>query len=184
MKKTISHLDLRSIVLVLVLIITVSFSCFSCSQSDAPGKKEVKEENPPALSLTKTVPIGANSWVLNNLVQDQNVISESGIRNWSSLDDVIHTYVKTGAGELNIGLKMKSFDGSSKIKVTVGDISKEIAASSTTYKTEEIGTFTVPAGYQLIEIKGIKKSGNYIADISDILFEGSAIASGITFVPT
>ncbi|MDO5981818.1 DUF3472 domain-containing protein [Flavivirga spongiicola] len=185
MKNIITKLNLRNTILVFILLINISFSCSSCSKSDTSESKEVeKEEEEETLSLTKTIPIGANSWVMNNLTQDQNIISESGIQNWSSLDDVIRTYVKTGAGELNVGLKMKSSDGSSKIKVTVGNTSKEITSSSTTYKTEEIGTFTVPAGYNYVEIKGLEKSGDYIVDISDILFGGVAIASGVTFNPT
>tara|TARA_R110002049_G_scaffold51189_3_gene144972 strand:- start:11676 stop:13514 length:1839 start_codon:yes stop_codon:yes gene_type:complete len=187
MKNTNTQLNLRNTILVFLLIINISFSLTSCSSNDSPDSEEVgeeKEEEQEPLSLTKTVPIGANSWVINNISQDQNVITESGIRNWSSLDDVIHTFVKTGAGELNIGLKMKSPDGSSKIKVTVGDVSKEITISNTTYKTVEIGTFSVPPGYNSIQIKGLEKSGSNIGDIDDILFGGAAIASGITFNPT
>lgn len=178
----ISQLNLRSSFLTLILII--SFSSFSCSKNDTSnGGDGEKEEEPSALSLTKTIPIGPNSWVMNNLAQDSNLISESGIHDWSSLGDVIHTYVETGAGELNVGLKMKSPDGLSKIKVTVGSVSEEIIISSTTYKTIEIGTFTVPAGYNAIKIQGLEKSGINIGDINDILFGGSATTSGITSVP-
>ncbi|WP_162183654.1 DUF3472 domain-containing protein [Wocania ichthyoenteri] len=177
-----TRLNLLSSNLFLIFLIHILISCSSCSKNDASTEAEEEEET-KALSLTKTIPIGPNSWVMNNLAQDQNIISESGIQNWSSLDDVIRTYVKTGAGELNVGLKMKSSEGSSKIKVTVGNTSKEITSSNTTYKTEEIGTFTVPAGYNYIEIKGLEKSAANIVEISDILFGGAAIASGVTFNP-
>ena len=187
MKNIFTQLNLRGTIVLLIFIINMLFSCSSCSQSDKPGEdgenQETIEEK-ETLSLTKTVPIGSNSWVINNLTQDKIIISDTGIHNWTSLDDVIHTYVKTGSGELNIGLKMKSPNGLSKIKVTVGAISKEITISSSTYKTIEIGKFTVPAGYNSIEIKGLEKTGVNIVDINDILFGGPAIAAGITFVPT
>ncbi len=176
------HVNFLSSNLFLIFLINILISCSSCSQHDDNTETELEEET-EALELTKTVPIGANSWVVNNLTQDMSVVSDSGIHNWTSLDDVIHTYVKTGAGKLNIGFKIKSAQ-TSKIKVTVGNVSKEITISNSTYKTEEVGVFTVPEGYHTIKIQGLEKSGNYIADINDILFGGAAISSGITFNPT
>jgi hypothetical protein len=180
MKKIIAPLHAIGTFLVFLIIINIIYSCASRSKSNTTdASKEI-----PAISLTETIPIGANSWVVNNISEDQNVVSNSGIHNWSSLNDVIRAYVKTGAGNLNIGLNMKSPDGASIIKVTVGNVSKNIKISSSTYKTEEVGTFTVPAGYNYIEIQGLQKSGTYVGDIKDLLLGGSAITDGVDFVPT
>lgn len=178
MKRFKIQLGKKKSILFFVFFVQLMISCASCSQSESETGTV-----PETLELTKTIPIGANSWVLNNLNQDQKVVSDSGIHNWSSSDDIIHTYVKTGAGELNIGLKIKS-DADSKIRITVDGDSKEINVSSLNYKTQDVGTFTVHAGYISIAIQGLEKSGNYFADIKEILFGGSAIASGISFVPT
>ena len=183
MKTKMIKLNGRTNIFLVTLFIGFLMSCSSCSKSDAPGETEKEKEEEISLSLTKTVPIGPNSWVLNGVVQNNNIVSAEGILSWSSLDDVIFTYVATGAGELNVGLKMKTAGGESKIKITVGSASKEISVSSTTYKTEAVGTFTVPAGYNLIKIQGLEKAGSNIGDISDILFGGAAVASGVTFVP-
>lgn len=177
-----TRINLLSSNLLLIFLINILISCSSCSQHDSSSEIELEEET-EALELTKAIPIGSNSWVVNNLTQDNSVVSDSGIHNWTSLDDVIRTYVKTGAGKLNLGFKIKSPE-TSKIKVTVGSVSKEITVSNSTYKTEEVGTFTVPEGYNHIEIQGLEKTGNYIGDINEILFGGPAVSSGITFVPT
>ncbi|MFV9550788.1 DUF3472 domain-containing protein [Algibacter sp. PT7-4] len=180
-------LSVKSTILFLAISINMLLSCSSCSKSDdtsSENQGEEQEEETETLNLTKTVPMGHNSWVIGSVSQDISVVTNSGIQNWTSLNDVIRTYVKTGAGELQVGLKMKSTDGKSKIKVTVGGVSKEVVASSTTFKTEEVGAFTVPAGYNYVEIQGIEKTATYIADITEILFGGSAVASGINFVPT
>lgn len=181
------ELNSLKMTLFLNLFLSLLLSCSSCSNNDNSASIEVgqeEHETTEKIDLTVTIPIGANSWVINDISQDNRVVSDLGIHNWASKDDVIRTYVKTGSGDLNVGLKIKSSDGNSKIIVTIGNISKEIKISSTTYNIEEVGTFIVPAGYKYIEIQGLEKSGTYIAQISDILFGGSAIASGITSVPT
>src|SRR5690606_27046606 len=75
-------------------------------------------------------------------------------------------------------------DGASRIKITVGDVSKEAILEPTEYGTVEIGTFPVSAGYVAIEIQGFEKSGTFLGDISDILIGGPAAEGAITYVPT
>jgi hypothetical protein len=185
MKRAITKLNSTSIILFFVLLIHLSYSCSSASKSNEVSLKKIdqKDEKYQAISFTKTLPISANSWVINNISEDQNVISNSGIQNWSSLDDVIRTYVKTGAGSLNIGLNMKSPFGTSKIRVTVGKVTKNIKVSSSSYKIQKVGTFRVSEGYNYIEIQGLQKSGTYIGDIKELLLGGSAITDGVDFVP-
>lgn len=172
----------KSLLFFVPIMLTVFLYC-SCSGNDNPVEEPDPVDTETSLTFSKTVPIGSNSWVMGNLVQDQTVISVDGIHNWSSTADVIRTYVHTGAGTLDVGLKAKSPDGTSKIKVTVGGSTKEITLTTTDYGTVEIGSFTVPAGYNYIEIKGISKSGNYIGDINELLLGGSAVSGGINFNP-
>ena len=169
-------------VLMLIFIVGLAFS--SCNADKIIYFQNIIGETEGELDLSKTVPAGANSWVINSLEQDQTIIYDNGIHNWTSLDDVIRTYVKTGSGQLNVGLNMKSAGGASKIKVTIGNDSKEIVISNSDYKVVEVGTFTVASGYNYIEIQGIEKSGTYIGDVNDVLLGGAATSTGIDFVPT
>lgn len=179
--------QLYSLITFFIIIVITLQSCSFGSKRNLAISNNLNDNTADVLnvnSLTKTVPIGANSWVVNNISEDKNVISDSGISNWTSLDDVIRTYIKTGAGKLNIGLNVKSPDGTSKIKVTIGNVSKNIKISNTTYQKEEVGSFKVDAGYKYIEIQGLQKSGTYIVDIKELLLGGSAIANSLDFVPT
>ncbi|MGJ5641125.1 DUF3472 domain-containing protein [Formosa sp. S-31] len=169
------------------VFIQVLFSCASCTNGDEGSEQDIlddTEAETSTLSFSKTVPIGSNSWVINNQTQDQAMISEDGIHNWSGMDQVIHTYVKTGSGELQVGFKAKSADGNSKIKITIGETSKIIALNNTSYKTVDVGTFAVNEGYNVIAIQGTEKSGQYLGDISELLLGGTAVANGISFNPS
>ncbi|MFD1616284.1 DUF3472 domain-containing protein [Gelatiniphilus marinus] len=186
MKNLITKPHSISAFLVLIILINTIFACSSASKSSKFSLQETvkNDHHLQALDLTQTIPIAASSWVVNNVSKDQKIITKSGILNWSSLDDVIRTYIKTGAGDLHIGLNVKSPDGTSKIKVTVGQVSKSINLTNNTFKTEKVGIFTVPAGYNYIEIQGLEKTGELVAEIKDLLIGGSAIAHGVDFVPT
>ncbi|MGB2525506.1 DUF3472 domain-containing protein [Flagellimonas sp. SN16] len=155
---------------------------FACQSDNGAVSVDPPEQG---LDFSVTIPAGANSWVINDTERDAEVIYDTGIHNWTSLDDVIRTYFKTESqGELHLGLNIKSPQGESKIKVTVGTKSKEVVISNNEYKTIEVGKFELASsGYHYIEIQGISKSGTYIGDISDILIGGPAVSS-ITFVPT
>lgn len=175
------------LLLIFLWLNTVFFSCSSSKvdleEKDTSVEKEKLEST--TLNLTTFVPAGANSWVVGDLEQDRLVVSETGIHNWSETSDVIRSYIGvSNSGELHLGFKAKSSDGDSKIKVTVGSLSKEIMLTSKEYSIIEIGKFQVTAGYVLIEIEGLEKSGTYIGDISDILVGGPATVERVTNVPT
>ena len=170
--------------IIFMFFVSVLISCASCSKEDNPttGINEPEEET-SNLDFTKTIPIGSNSWIKNNINKDIAVITSDGIRNWTSTDDVISTYIYTGSGNLNVGLDMK-VEETAKIKVTIGNSTKEIVTTNTTFATQEIGTFEVLEGYQEIKIEGIESSSTTIADINDLLIGGSAVNSIINFIPT
>ncbi|MEH0153147.1 DUF3472 domain-containing protein [Limibacter armeniacum] len=137
-----------------------------------------------ALSLTYTVSPGGNSWVINSIADNGDVIYDDGVHNWTNLDHVIRTYFKTSStGALDVGLNIKAPTGSSKIAVTVGDETKEVEITNTVYQVVDIGTFSIDtAGYQFIEIQGVEKSSAYIGDITGVLVGGAATTGGITYV--
>ncbi len=164
------------------LLLLLAFIHTSCDADQIIYHEKVIDDRVIDLDLPFTVPIGVNSWVVNSIEQDEAIISDAGIHNWTSLDDVIRTYVYTQAGELNLGFNIKS-DKYSEIKVTVGNQTEERGISNSDYDIVGVGTFNVEAGYNIIEIQGLQKNGNYIADINDILLGGSATANGIKFVP-
>ncbi|MEX0360173.1 MAG: DUF5077 domain-containing protein, partial [Allomuricauda sp.] len=165
----------------LIPFIFLAIAIFACGSDVDDPKEEVIDK----LDLRVTIPAGANSWVVNSTQQDETVVSDGGIHNWTSLTDVLRTYFKTSSsGELHVGFRIKSPEGTSKIKVTVGNDSKEVEISNKEYEIVEIGKFNISSsGYHYIEVQGLEKMGTYIGDINDILIGGPAVAS-VTFVPT
>ncbi|WP_335966558.1 DUF3472 domain-containing protein [Galbibacter sp. PAP.153] len=136
------------------------------------------------LTLAITIPPGGNSWAVDDITKNETLISDQGIHNWTSLDTKIRTYFKVNAtGELHVGLNAKAPEGTSTIKVTVGNITKEVVLDSTDYSLVNVGIFNITTpGYHFIEIQGKSKAGTYIGDINDIQIGGAATASGVTYV--
>lgn len=122
------------------------------------------------------IPPGGNSWVINNISENKKVISKNGIHNWTNLNSIIRTNFKTSViGKLHVGFNAKSIGGPTTIRITVGAISKEVIINNSEYKNIEIGVFDLKTtGYHFIEIQGIQKSGEEIADINSILIAGSS----------
>ena len=109
-----------------ILFLSICTYVFACEPGKTLYIPEVTE-GAVLLDLSITIPPGGNSWVINSTGQDASVIYDSGIHNWTSLDDVIRTYFQTTSiGELHVGLNIKSEEGPSTIKVTAGDTTKEI----------------------------------------------------------
>ncbi|WP_108870280.1 DUF3472 domain-containing protein [Aquimarina aquimarini] len=165
-----------------VYIFLIASICVSACNS---GKKNTDFDNDNKLELSIAIPSGGNSWVINNTQQDAVLVQDSGIHDWTSFDDVIRTYFHTkSTGELHLGLTIKSEEGPATIRVTVGDITKDVTITNTEYQNIDIGIFNITtAGYNFIEIQGLKKTGRYIGDINEVLIGGTATTKGVSFVP-
>ncbi|RUA12574.1 MAG: hypothetical protein DSY83_14080, partial [Flavobacteriia bacterium] len=167
----------------LLLFLATALSLISCDAEKIVYFEDVIGENAANLEFTQTIPIGANSWVADNIDQDGVLISEEGIHNWTSTADVIRTYVRTGAGDLNVGLAIKTSEGGSKFKVTVNGTSKELIITTEDYVDYGIGVFPVEDGYNTIEIEALEKSGTFVVDINSLLLGGPAAADGVVYNP-
>ncbi|KAB5486087.1 MULTISPECIES: DUF3472 domain-containing protein [Flagellimonas] len=167
----------------LLLFLATALSLISCDAEKIVYFEDVIGENAANLEFTQTIPIGANSWVADNIDQDGVLISEEGIHNWTSTADVIRTYVRTGAGDLNVGLAIKTSEGGSKFKVTVNGTSKELIITTEDYVDYGIGVFPVEDGYNTIEIEALEKSGTFVGDINSLLLGGPAAADGVVYNP-
>ena len=165
---------LRSYFILMTVLILVT-SGVSCQSTD------LDEGETPQFATA--IPCEGNSWVVNNLEKNETMIKEGGIRNWNSKETVFRTYFKVEkTGSLELGILAKSFSGNAKLKVTFGNISKEISVFATTLDTVPIGRFKiVNTGYQYVEIQGLEKSGELFPDIESILIGGDATAGNVYF---
>ncbi|MBD0833234.1 DUF3472 domain-containing protein [Aestuariibaculum sediminum] len=162
----------------------LTFSAIGCRSNNkdvivSNNSSELIQESGQIISI----PTKGNSWVINEPNTNRQVIGKEGVHNWTDLNTVIHTYFKTNAsGKLLVSLVAKAPQGESVVRVTLGDVTKEIKINNSDFKRIEIDEFNAKEGYNFIEIQGVSKVGETIAEVSDILLQGKIVESGVYFV--
>jgi hypothetical protein len=121
------------------------------------------------------IPLGGNAWVTKGAE-----ITENGLENWTSSDQVCKVYFKVSmAGKLTLSLFSEAVD--SKIKISISGKTKviELKGEAETMAGEwEIAK----AGYVEIQIVGIEKPGLTFANISDLGISGSCVNAETSYV--
>jgi hypothetical protein len=144
----------------------------AAEDSSAVQKSSSALKNTPSIS----VPVAGNSFLTVKPSGASEVITSTSLGNWTNANTVISTYFRvSNTGTLNIGLKASVPSGTSVVKVTVGNTSKNVTLTGST-KTDYIaGDFTVSTpGYVKVDLQGVSKTGGYFADVTDITFSGPA----------
>ncbi|GAB1453993.1 DUF3472 domain-containing protein [Draconibacterium sp.] len=162
-----------SLLLITVLaFVTTGVSCQS-----------IKLDEYEKLQLTTAIPCEGNTWVVNNPEGNETKIKDGGIQNWNSKETVFRTYFKVDkTGGMDLGILVKPFSGSSKLKIRFGKINKEIDVSAKSSDTVAVGHFYVEsAGYQFFEIQGLEKTGEFFPEIESILIGGDATTGKVYF---
>jgi len=148
------------------ILYALLFLCFSC-----------KESNDIDISkLNLSIPTKGNSWVINDVNASSELMSEAGISNWTDSKAIIRTYFHVEAPtDIPLGIVAKVASGSSEIKVTYGDVSKQIKLSNTSLDTVYLGKYkATTAGYHYIDLQGIHTDRNNFAEVNAILLNSSS----------
>ncbi|KXN70138.1 hypothetical protein CONCODRAFT_7380 [Conidiobolus coronatus NRRL 28638] len=130
-----------------------------------------------------SVPVAGNSFLTVKTPEAKEKITDTGLHNWVSANTVISTYFRVSkSGKLRIGLKASVPSGTSVVKVTVGNVSKNVPLAGTTYNTYTAGDFDIFApGYVKVDLQGVSKDGPYFADVTDITFQCTTAKSTAIF---
>lgn len=162
-----------------VIFIIFLFFITACSDSKRAPSENLSSFN---LEYSHRIPAGENSWVSGNT--EKGIIKNEGIANWSESDNKITSYFRVnGTGELQLGLRIRVPNGSSKLKVSVAGESKIIKVDNSEFIDLGLGTFNIEApGYQSMEIIPIEKTGKEYAEIAEILVGGPAAAKELNYV--
>ena len=131
-----------------------------------------------------SIPVAGNSWSSSNSESSAEIVSKSGIANWTDHRVKILTYFRTGrSGKINLAVSAKVLSGKSLITFTVGEEHKKLLVTGTKFDTLKIGTFNLKeAGYQTLVIEGEEKSSESYAEVSAILVEGDAADGNLRYV--
>ena len=134
--------------------------------------------------LTVSIPTKGNSWLINDISKTRSVITSDGVENWSDPSDIIRTFFYIEIpGKISLGIKGNVRQGSSIIKVSFGDLSKNITLSNTESKIIYIGEFKVDEiGYYFVDMQGIQKQGDAFADITAILLGNDGNSDFVNYV--
>lgn len=155
-----------------VILLSIATSFIYCCES-APYKT-------PVISI----PTAGNSWVYNDVYMSAKVITRSGITGWSEFSTLIRTYFRAEqTGTINISLRTKVSSGTSKIEVDFEGKKKVLTLENVTFDTILLGIFTIDKpGYNWVDLKGISKSANMFAEVSDFILSGPATEGKVYFV--
>lgn len=152
--------------------------------SFAGGCKEKNDATEQMLAYKYAVPVSGNSWVTGNPSKNRVLLGEQGITNWNDKSSKIRTYFRVEeAGALHAGIVGRVKNGSSKVKVTIGNQSKEVTLENVSSDTITAGIFEISEpGYHWAEFEGISKSGDTFAEISELLIGGEAASGEVYFI--
>ena len=121
------------------------------------------------------VPIGGNTWGTPN--REGGIVSNKGIERWNDPGTVFTTFVRVSAtGYIRVWLDLKAPDGIGKIQLSISGRGRKIKVNTKSWKRYYVGQWRISdTGYIAFRIKGIEKTGNTFADISNLELRGTAI---------
>lgn len=139
-------------------------------------------EDSEELQFYLTIPTEGNSWVVDALEKNEELIGKGGIKNWSESGVKIRTYFKTEiSGTIDLGIIATS-RGMSEVKVSLGGKNRIIKIQHTEADTISVGKYEIKeSGYHFVEIQGIERSGDYFPEIQAILIGGEITAGKVWF---
>ncbi|MDE5418795.1 DUF3472 domain-containing protein [Labilibaculum sp. DW002] len=154
--------------------------CFLSACSTSTKKEASKTID----KLEIEVPLCGNAWLVNDISLNKEMISDSGLTNWSKKSNLIRTYVRVnGAGKLSLGIKAKITHGLSKVNVKIGNTNKEVTIKDTISTLIPVGEFDiVESGYVQIDLQGISKTDEFFGEVSHLVIGGEATSEGTDFV--
>ncbi|MDU1905449.1 MAG: DUF3472 domain-containing protein [Dysgonomonas sp.] len=129
------------------------------------------------------IPLGGNAYLTKGI--DGAKITNEGITDWKSQSTVISSWLRINeAGKLNLSVRAKAMSENVSIRVTILDQIYNIKLSGKEWTLYPIAdnVFIDNAGYLRIDIQGAEKSGDYFAELSDIIIDGSAIQTQPNYV--
>ena len=132
-------------------------------------------------NFSTQLPVGENSWLEGH--NERGIITSEGIRNWTSLEAEITTYIWVNqTGSLDLGLQLRVPDGQSQLEASFAGKTVKLELENPDTEVISLGSFEISeAGYHPLVLTATNTTGSEIAQI-DSLFVGGPAAQGVQFV--
>lgn len=159
-------------------LILISLFLFLSCQEGTEGQEQI------SVKFDISIPMGGNTWVVNNEEESGKIISEEGVKNWSNPASRLRTYFRVEkTGRVDLGIRTRAISGQSKVKVTIGDTTTEIEVSSRDFDTIPLASVNLDKiGYYWVEMQGLEKEGSSFPEVTDLLIGGNITSSDVYFV--
>jgi len=133
-------------------------------------------------NLSINIPLGGNTYV--TLKAGNVEIHKNGISRWDDENAVITSWFKVShGGNLDLSIKAKVPEGSSKIEVSVNGKTFQLSICNPSWRTIKVGGIQVKENQHVrVDFKGKSKTGSVFADISDIIIDGEVAQEPLVFV--
>lgn len=130
-------------------------------------------------AYTDTIPLGGNAWV-----KEPAIITDEGLSQWSDAASVAGIYFRIDvAQDIDVSLRLKVPGGKTEISIDHDQQHFSKQVSNTSFSIVHIGTFHITKpGYVKINLKGISKTGDVFADISDLIIQHAKQDTGLVYV--
>ncbi|WP_242053014.1 DUF3472 domain-containing protein [Dysgonomonas sp. GY617] len=129
-----------------------------------------------SISAPINIPLGANAYITHNT--EGAKINDAGVSQWKDNGTVISSWFRINQkGKINLSIRAKAFTPDTKIQVTAGGKNYPITLSSKEWTIVPVANNIEvdKIGYFRIDIQGTSKSGEFFADLSALVVDGTAL---------
>lgn len=136
-----------------------------------------------AQELTTRIPTEGNTWVINDVNSNHQMVKKGGVVQWANANHILRTYFYiTEPTSISLGFEGQVNSGNSTIQFTFEGETKVLNLSASGYKIVSAGNFTIPkAGYYFVDLQGISKEATDFGNITNILL-GGVSADKVRFI--
>lgn len=128
------------------------------------------------LAAPINIPLGANAYLTRN--SNGAKITDNGVSEWTDSSTIISSWLRINKkGVINLSVRARAFDYGTKIKVTAGNKTYTVNLTNKNWSIIPVADRIEidQTGYFRIDMQGISKSGDFFADISDWVIDGTAL---------
>jgi hypothetical protein len=159
----------------------ITASSMSCSKKENGGNPPPKP--PEEVPVSYTISMGGNAYITQKPEGVAETVTENSVGNWTNPATVFSAYFRLGkTGKLNVKVRASVPAGNSKVKISINGTPFEVSMQGSSKNVYNVGTVDISsAGYVKVDFQGLTKTGDYFADVYDVLIGGTAATSDVVY---